>query len=136
MSIWVKICKYLDLGQNFEKFRFWSIFMKILILVKIHENLDCGIWNLSENYDLGQHFRKISILVNIFGKIALSQNFPQILVLVKISEKMSIWVKIVEKSQIWSNLSKNLDFGQICRKFSILVKIKKNVDFGQKMRKC
>ena len=42
---------------------------------------------LSENLDLGQHFRKISILVNIFGKIDLGQNFPQILVLVKISEK-------------------------------------------------
>ena len=49
------------------------------------------IWSkLSENYDLGQHFGKISILVNIFGKVDLGQNFPQIVVLVKISEKMSI----------------------------------------------
>ena len=47
--------------------------------------------------------------------------------------EISILVKIVEKSQIWSNLWKNLDFGQNCRKFSILVKIYQNVDFGLKI---
>ena len=35
MSIRVNICKYLDSGQNYRRFRFWSIFMKISILVKI-----------------------------------------------------------------------------------------------------
>ena len=44
-------------------------------------------------------------------------------------------MKIVEKSQIWSNLSKNLDFGQSCRKVLILVKISKNVDFSPKIAK-
>ena len=43
-------------------------------------------------------------------------------ILVKIL-KISILLKIVEKSEISSNLSKNLDFGQNCRKFSILVEI-------------
>ena len=42
MSIWVKICKYVDLGP------------KISILVKIFENID-----------FGENFRKISILVEI-----------------------------------------------------------------------
>ena len=40
-----------------EKFRFWSIFMKISILDKNYENLD-----------FGQNCLKILILVNIFGK--------------------------------------------------------------------
>ena len=45
------------LVKNVEKFRFWSIFTEISTLVKIDENLD-----------FGQNFRKILILVNIFGK--------------------------------------------------------------------
>ena len=117
--------KDFDFGQYSWKSRFWS--------------------KLSENLDLGQHFRKISILVNIFGKkfstnIGIGQNFGKMSIWVKICKyvdfgqkypkisflskfsKISISVKIVEKSQIWSNLSKNLDFGQNCRKFSILVK--------------
>ena len=49
--------------------------------------------------------------------------------------KISILVEIVEKSQIWSKLSKNLDFGQNCRKLSILVEILQNVDFGQNLKK-
>ena len=60
--ILVNIYGNLDFGQNWWKSRFWS--------------------KLSENLDLGKHFRKIAILVNIFGKIDLGQNFPQILVLV------------------------------------------------------
>ena len=50
--------------------------MKISIVVKVDDNLD-----------FYQHLRKISILVNIFGIIELGQNFPQILVMVKISKK-------------------------------------------------
>ena len=45
------------LVKNIERFRFWSIFTEISILVKIDENLD-----------FGQNCRKILILVNIFGK--------------------------------------------------------------------
>ena len=161
-----KICKYVDLVKNFQlKFGqicrkpwFWSKLSKISNLVNIYENLDFGqsLWKFWfrpkwwENLDLGQHFRKISILVNILGKIDFG-HFPQILVLVKISEKcrlgskfaimsilvkitkksrfsskfskISLLVKIVEKSQMWSNLSKYFNFRQNCRKFSILVKI-------------
>ena len=61
---------------------------------------------IDDNLDFSQHFRKISILVNIFGIIDFGQKFPQILV--KISEKcrfgskfenMSILVKIYKKSR-------------------------------------
>ena len=48
--------------------------------------------------------------------------------------KLSIVMKIVKKSHIWSILSKNLDFGQNCWKFSILVKIYQTADFGLKIR--
>ena len=48
------------LVKNVEKCRFWSISTEISILVKIDENLD-----------FGQKYRKILILVNIFGKIAI-----------------------------------------------------------------
>ena len=47
--------------------------------------------------------------------------------------EISILVEIVEKSQIWSNLSKHLDFGQNCRKLSILVDMLQNVVFGQNL---
>ena len=83
---------------------------------------------VDDNLDFCQHFRKISILVNIFGIIEMGQNFPQILVLVKISKKcrfgskfenMSILVKIYKnletsqnfkKHRFWSKLSVILDF--------------------------
>ena len=43
MSIWVKICKYVDLGQKFSKISiFVKIFEKKMILVKIVENLKFG----------------------------------------------------------------------------------------------
>ena len=84
--------------------------------------------NIDDNLDFCQHFRKISILVTIFGIIELGQNFPPIFVLVKISEKcrfrskfknMSILVKIyknletsqnLKKYRCWSKLSEILDF--------------------------
>ena len=64
-------------------------------------------------------------------------------------------MKICEKSRIWSNISKNLDFGQIFlemeisveifwkisilveifRKIFILVEIFENLDFGRNLRK-
>ena len=133
MSILVKICKYVDFGKRYSK-------------LSIFESIDFGqnswkirFWSkLSENYDLGQNFRKISILVNIFGKFFPKSwfwsKFPQNVDFSKKKNcqksrfwskfsKISIWVKNVKKCQIWSNLSNNLDFGQNCRKFSILVKI-------------
>ena len=48
---------------------------------------------------------------------------------------MSILEKIVEKSQIWLNLSKIFQFGQNCRKFSILVKIFKKISISVKINK-
>ena len=56
-----KISKNFDFGQNLRKFRFWSKFTKISILVKIYEN-----------FDFGQIFEKFSILVKIF------ENFEKI----------------------------------------------------------
>ena len=131
ISIWVKICKYLDFGQkkseNFDfgqylwKSRFW--------------------WKLSENLALGHHFWKISILVKIFGTIDLSQHFPQILVSFKISEKMSILVKhqnfrknsilvkILENMDFWWKFSKN-------RNSWFWSKFSKIIDFGQNFTKC
>ena len=67
--------------------------MRISIMVIVDDNLD-----------FCYHFRKISILVNIFGIIELGQNFPQVLVLVKISKKMSIWVKIWKYVDLGENL--------------------------------
>ena len=67
---------------------------------------------IDDNLDFCQHFRKISILVNIFGITELGENFPHILVLVKISEKcrfgskfgnMSILVKIYKNLEISKN---------------------------------
>ena len=53
MSIWVKNCKYLDFGQNFD-------------LVNIDVNL--VLVKIDENIDFGKNCRKILILVNIYGK--------------------------------------------------------------------
>ena len=105
MSISDKIAKNVDYSQNFRK---------MSIGVNFHENL--VFWSkLSENLDLGQHFRKISILVNIFGKIDLGKKNPQILVLVKISEKCQ-FDQNLQICRFWSKISKNLDFGQKFRK--------------------
>ena len=92
----------------------------------------------------------------------MGRNFPQILVLVKISGKCQFGSKICKyvdliknfqpkfgqicrKSWFWSKLSKmldfakkklkNLDFGHKGRKFSILVKTYQNVDFRRNCRK-
>ena len=112
--------------QNFEKFRFGSNFRKfseksilvkftilvkfsISILVKIFETLGFlrkfSIFNrklsirvkLSNNFDFGQNFRKISILVDIF------ENFGQIL-------KKKFF------GQIFDNFE-NVDFSKIFEKF-------------------
>ena len=135
--------KIFDLGEHLRKSRFWSKLMKILILVKIVGNL----WSRStflENLDFSQY---------IWYRFDLSQNFPQILVLVKISEKcqfgskfanMSILLKNFLKSRFWSKiskililvkLSKNLKFGQICRKMLIWVKLVENSRFWSKFNK-
>ena len=66
---------------------------------------------VDDNLDFCYHFRKISILVNIFGIIELGQNFPQVLVLVKISKKCR--------------------FGSKFENMSILVKIYKNLETSQ-----
>ena len=71
MSIGVKICKYVDLGQKHKKSRFWSKFSKISILVKIVEKSQ--IWSkfveqsrfwtkLSKIIDFVQNLQKKSIL--------------------------------------------------------------------------
>ena len=116
--------KIVEESENLGIFRFWSIFKKISIMVKIYDNLN-----------FCQHFRKISILVNIFGIIELGQNFPQILVLIKISEKCRFGSKFGNMS-ILVKIYRNLETSQNL-KISILVKIAgyswfyQYVDFGQ-----
>ena len=61
--------------------------MKMSIMVKVDDNLD-----------FCQYFRKISILVYIFGIIELGQNFPQNF------QKISIWVKIWKYVDLRQNL--------------------------------
>ena len=51
--------KNFDFGQNWRKFR------KMSILVKFSKNFDFG-HNFRKNFEFGQIFQKISILVNIF----------------------------------------------------------------------
>ena len=132
---WSKFSKNFDFGQNLWKSRVRSKLSKISSLVNIYKNLDFGqsLWKfrfwskLSENLDHGQHFGKISILVNIiyrFGtkfspNLGFGPNF----------RKMSIWVKICKyvdfgpKISIWVKIFENIDFGENCRKISILVEI-------------
>ena len=101
----------------------------------------------SKNFDFGQIFEKISLLVKFriisildkiyenFENFDFGQNlwkFRKILILVKFSKNFAfghkfrfpskIWKKfriseIFEKYGFWSNLRKNLDFGQNFRKF-------------------
>ena len=141
----------------FEKFRFWSNFRKISILVKISK-----IFGFFENY------RKISIL-DEFSKITfLDKLSKQISISVKIFEDFHnadfsqnffeifrFWFEICEKFRFWSkfrfcwNFGKNFDFGQNCRinyvfvyiseKISIMVKLLQKVgqifDFWSKFSK-
>ena len=45
-------------------------------------------------------------------------------------------VEIFLKYRFWLKLSKNLKFGQICPKISILVKVVEYFDFGQSLKQC
>ena len=113
--------------------RFWSPLTKMSILDLIAENDDynqifkkCWFGSKFANISiLVKNCRTISILENIFGKSRFKSIssvksfffyfFPQILVLVQISEKcrfrskfanMSIWVKKIQKSRFGSTFSK------------------------------
>ena len=59
---------------------------------------------IDDNLDFCQHFREISIFVNIFGITELGENFPQILVFGQNFRKMSIWVKIWKYVDLGQNL--------------------------------
>ena len=100
--------------------------MTISILVKVNKNLGFGR-NCRKILILVNIFGKISILVNIFDKIDLGQNFPHILVLVKISQNC----QNLQICRFWSKKIKNRDFGQNFRKISILVNIYENLDLVQ-----
>ena len=138
--------KFSKISIIVKKFRFWSIFMEISILVKISENLDFG-QNCRKNLDLGHHFWKISILVNIFGnldlglvKIEHNVDFSQIF------KRLWFWSNFYKKTRFGSNFSKILISVEIIVKTSNLVeifeksrfwwKLSKIVDFGQKLPKC
>ena len=77
MSIGVKICKYVDLGKK--------KYPKILISVKIFENIDFG------------------------------QNCGKISNLVKFVEQSRFWTKLSKILDFGQNLAKNVDLGQNIR---------------------
>ena len=113
-------------GRNFRKFRFWSKFLEISILVDVLKK--SWFWRtflkipffsaFFGNYlDIGQTFLKISILVKISDNLDFSQNWRE------------PWH--------WTKVLKNIDYRQNLRKISILVK--KNFEhlyFCPNLRKC
>ena len=109
ISILVKIyksefSKNFDCFENFEKFRFWSNFRKISILVKI-----------SNQFGFLENFEKKSILVKIFEKFRFQSNFLKNFDFGQNFRKISI-IKFSKKFRFWSNFRKNFDFGQNFRK--------------------
>ena len=159
MSILVKFSSNFD----FKFFEKNSIFSKIvenflkkhLILVKILTKIyDLSVkifenfrsWsNFRKNFDFGQNYRKISILVKIFEEFPIcskiSKNFS-----VKIFEKFrKFWFsQIIGKFRFWSNFFKifvlfanfeKFRFWSNFRKISILVKSSENFRFFRKFRK-
>ena len=141
MSIWVKICKYVDLGKrNIQKCHFLSKFSKIsildkrtgnsrfwskvtkmliwtklqkMIIVKIFEKMSTWV-KICKYLDFGQNFLKISIFIIIFENIACRENC------------WKIWnlVEMFENSWFWSK----------CTKMSILVIIEENIDFSRNLQ--
>ena len=104
----------------FEKFRFWSNFRKILILVKFSKNLD-----------FGQNFLRVfQFMVRIiFGKFRFRSKFSnnfrnfvrkflaKIFDFGKIFEIFRFLVKFFENFRFCSNFPKIYVFGQIIGKF-------------------
>ena len=134
----MKNSKNVDFIQILEKFRFWSNFRKISILIIIFEKkfekitiLDKIGENFSKNVDFSQIFkdiwfwskfietdfflkiRKISILFKFWKIFDCGQNL----------RKMAIFFsKISNKFRFKSNFRKKLDLGKI---------FEKNLDLGQ-----
>ena len=151
---WWKFSGNLKFGQNFrtisilakmvENSRFWSKLTKmskflsklkeILILIQIFEEcrLESKLTKLSildkteENVEFSKFKKKILWSFSTFPKNSILSKLSK-----NVGLEILILVKIVEKSEIWSKLSKKLDFGKNCRKFSILVKTYQNIEFGQ-----
>ena len=132
----IKIYENLDFcKRKFEKFWFWSISMKISILIN-KKKWEYRFWTkLSKNKKFDQNCREISISVKMFQNSRFWLKLTKMSILVEIEEnvdfsqkfrKMSIWIKFFLEI---------LDISQNCRKFSILVKIYQNVDFGHNWRK-
>ena len=119
----------------FEKFRFWSNFRKISILVKIYEKFRCF-----RNISICVKFSKNSIFVKINKKIDVFENFETFRFGSNFL-KISIWVKFSKKNWFWSKFSKFFDkfrFKSKFRQISILgpnfLKISiffENFDLGQ-----
>ena len=134
----VTILRNFDFGQNSENYQFW----RKSNLVKIVENLDFGqncrkfsiLVKIQQNVNCGKI--KISMLVIIVGysrfwsKLTetsiLDTKLEKMLAIVKIfvkSAKICKFVDFGQKYPFWSNFVESIDFGEKCRKFSILVKI-------------
>ena len=139
MSIWVKICKYLDFGRNCRA---------ISILVNNQENLDFGQslwksrfwsklwkifdlhWNL-KNLDFGKYLPKPPMWLKFSKNLDFDRNFPNCWFWTKL-QKLLVIAKFV---LICANICQYLDFVQNFRKLSILVDIYENLGFGQSLWK-
>ena len=134
---WSTFSKNFDFGKKiFSKYyNFRSNFRKKIPILVI----------LSKNFDFGQSFRKISILVKFsvkfsikisinlpkflvkifknFEKIRFQSNFRQISIFVKFPKNFEFASKF--SKNIWK-FSKNIDLGQILEKFRFGSKFSKN----------
>ena len=113
ISILVKIYEIFRIFLKFHnKYRFWSNYWKISILVKISKKIrfifEIFFRKKNRNF-LVKFFRKISILVNIF------ENF-RFLIFSKISKNF-VFGQNLEKLRFCSNFRKLFDFRKNCGKF-------------------
>ena len=127
---------YLDFGQNWEKWQFWSKYLQISILIKIFK-ISLFRSKLSKNPHFGENFRKISILVKFSKNLNWCQTFEKSRFSSKFSKNRDFSPKSLKYSvlvKFWSKLSKI----SICKTFlnrAILVKIRGNFNFGHNFRK-
>ena len=148
-QIFEKISILVKIFKNFEKFRFYSHYRKISILVKFSKKVRfwsnfrkisisvqifekfrfCRKFSEIFDFDFGQNFEIISILVTIFKnceKFRFNSNFRKIN-LVKLTKEFDFGR---------SKFSKNLDFGKIFEKKIAFAKLfEKNIRFCWKFSK-
>ena len=95
ISSLVKISNKFDFFENFETFRFWSLFSKIFGFSQIFEKNYSILVKIFEKFYFSQIFAEISILLN----------FRKILILVKSSKKFPFCSKFFGNFLFQSKLS-------------------------------